>query len=91
MLIMKFVYNFANMNDVDTLYEKIQKADLKILLKDLSQFKASVHLGQPLAISNYLKGLDQFERLPTNFKNQHWDIKSTLGSKYVFPNFNVVS
>lgn len=91
MLIMKFVYNFANMNDVDTLYEKIQKADLKIPLKDLSQFKASVHLGQPLAISNYLKGLDQFERLPTNFKNQHWDIKSTLGSKYVFPNFNVVS
>ena len=30
MLIMKFVYNFANMNDVDILYEKIQEAHLKI-------------------------------------------------------------
>ena len=90
MLIMKFVYNFANMNDVDALYKKIQKVDLKIPLKDLNQFKESVHLGQPLAISNYLKGLDQFERLPTNFKNQHWDVKSTLGSKYVFFSFNRV-
>ena len=29
-------------------------------------------LGKPLATSDYLKGLDQFQRVPNNFNNEFW-------------------
>ena len=58
MLVMKFVYHFATMNDVEKLYDKIKDANLPVPMKDLDHFKSSLQLPQPLAISDYLKGIN---------------------------------
>ena len=50
---MKFVYNHANLNDVETLYNLVKKSNLKVPLKPIDQVKESVFLRQPLAISDY--------------------------------------
>ena len=50
---MKFVYNHANLNDVETLYNLVKKSNLKVPLKPIDQVKESVFLRQPLAIPDY--------------------------------------
>ena len=50
---MKFVYNHANLNDVETLYNLVKKSNLKIPLKPIDEVKESVFLRHPLAISDY--------------------------------------
>ena len=73
MLVMKFVYNFATMNDVEKLYDKIQDANLPVPMKELDQFKSSLQLPQPLAISDYLKGMNPGEKILDIFQNENWE------------------
>ena len=73
MLVMKFVYHFATMNDVEKLYDKIKDANLPVPMKDLDQFKSSLQLPQPLAISDYLKGMNPGEKILYMFQNENWD------------------
>ena len=58
MLIMKFIYYFADMQDVKTLYKQVEQADLMVPLKTFDQIKTSLDLPKPLAISNYLENLN---------------------------------
>ena len=73
MLVMKFVYHFGTMNDVEKLYDKIKDANLPVPMKDLDQFKSSLQLPQPLAISDYLKGMNPGEKILYMFQNENWD------------------
>ena len=73
MLVMKFVYHFGTMNDIEKLYDKIKDAKLPIPMKDLDQFKSSLQLPQPLAISDYLKGMNPGEKILYMFQNENWD------------------
>ena len=68
LFIMKFVYHYANMADVEGLYELVQQSNVNIPLKPLEQILATADLGQPLAISDYLKGLNPLDKLGYNFK-----------------------
>ena len=77
LFIMKFVYHYANMADVEGLYELVQQANLNIPMKPLEQILASADLGQPLAISDYLKGLNPLEKLGDNFKTKNSKVKKT--------------
>ena len=54
---MKFIYYFADMQDVKTLYKQVEQADLMVPLKTFDQIKTSLDLPKPLAISNYLENL----------------------------------
>ena len=72
LLVMKFVYNFANINDVKRLYEKVKKANSKIPMKTIDEVTSSVVLGHPLAVSDYLLGLDQYEKIPGSLNNTFW-------------------
>ena len=69
---MKFVYNFANLNDVKRLYGKVKKANPKIPMKTIEEVTGSVVLGHPLAISNYLLDLNQYENIPGTLNNTFW-------------------
>ena len=69
---MKIVYHFANHNDVETLYDLVKKANSKVPMKTIEEVKDSVVLGQPVAISDYLKDLNQYEKMPMTFDNEFW-------------------
>ena len=58
MLIMKFIYFFADMEDVRTLYNRVEQAGLMVQLKTFKQVETSLDLPKPLAISNYLENLN---------------------------------
>ena len=73
---MKFVYHHANIADVEGLYELVKQANLNIPLKPLEQILATTDLGQPLAISDYLKGLNPLDKLRDNF-NKNSNVKKT--------------
>ena len=69
---MKFVYGYANLNDVEILYDVVKRANSKIPMKPITQVKSSVVLGQPLAVSDYLLDLDQYAKVPGSFNNSFW-------------------
>ena len=69
LFIMKFVYHYANMADVEGLYQLVKQANLNIPMKPLEQVLATADLGQPLAISDYLKGLNPLDKLGNNVNN----------------------
>ena len=73
------------MKDVESLYQVVKKADLKIPLKGLDEVKASVSLRKPLAISDYLEGLNPYEPMTHDFKNEHWDEMATVDSSLIKP------
>ena len=72
MLVMKFVYHFATMNDVEKLYKMMKDANLPVPLKDLDQIKSTLQLPQPLAISDYLKDMNPGEKILEMFQNENW-------------------
>ena len=80
---MKFVYFYADMEDVKKLYQLVKQAHLKIPLKPFDQVQSSTVLGQPLAISNYLKGLNPLDKMGENFSNENWN-NSVLDQKTQF-------
>ena len=61
------------MNDVEKIYEMIKDANLPVPMKDLDQIKSSLQLPQPLAISDYLKGLNPGEKILDMFQNENWE------------------
>ena len=69
---MKFVYNFANLNDVKKLYGKVKKANSKLPMKTIDEVTGSVVLRHPLAVSDYLLDLNQYERVPGTLNNTFW-------------------
>ena len=69
---MKLVYHYANLNDVETLYDLVKKANSKFPMKSIEEVKASLVLGQPVAISDYLVDLNQYEMIPMTFENEFW-------------------
>lgn len=72
LLIMKFVYNYATLDDVEQLYNHVKAADLKIPMKSLEDVKSTIVIEQPLAISNHFEGLNQFDIIPQSFYNRFW-------------------
>ena len=80
---MKFVYHFANMDDVEKLYNIVKDADLKIPLKEYDDFKKGVFLGQPLVISDYLHAVDQFSTISQFHQDDFWEFNPNiyLGTK----------
>ena len=80
---MKFVYFYADMKDVKKLYHLVKQAKINIPLKPLDQIQTSTVLGQPLAISNYLKGLNPLDKMGENFNNENWN-NSVLKRKTKF-------
>ena len=71
------------MEDVKKLYQLVEQAQLKIPLKPFDQIQSSTVLGQPLAISNYLKGVNPLDKMGENFNNEHWN-NSVLERKTKF-------
>ena len=69
---MKFTYNYANLNDVETLYDVVKKAKVDYPMKTVTQVKDSVLLRQPFAISDYLVDVNPFQKMPLSFENQFW-------------------
>ena len=82
---MKFVYFYADMEDVKKLYHLVEQAQSSIPLKmkPFDQIQTSTVLGQPLAISNYLKGLNPLDKMGENFNNENWN-NSVLERKTQF-------
>ena len=60
---MKIVHHFANLNDVETLYDLVKKANSKVPMRTSEEVKDSVVLGHPIAISDYLVDLNKYEKL----------------------------
>ena len=81
---MKFVYNFANLNDVKRLYGKVKKANSKIPMKTIEEVTGSVVLGHPLAISNYLLDLNQYENIPGTLNNTFWSTDPFTPAKRIY-------
>lgn len=69
---MKFVYDFANLNDVKMLYGKVKKANSTIPMKTIDEVTRSAVLGHPLAVSDYLMDLNQYEKIPGTLNNTFW-------------------
>lgn len=69
---MKITYNYANLNDVETLYDVVKRAKVNYPMKSITQVKESVLLRQPVAISDYLTDLSPFHKMPMLFENQFW-------------------
>ena len=70
---MKFTYNYANLNDVEILYDIVKKAKVDYPMKNITQVKQSVLLRQPVAIFDYLVDLNPFQQMPMAFENQFWE------------------
>jgi hypothetical protein len=70
---MKFTYNYANLNDVEILYDGVKKAKVNYPLKNISQVKRSVLLRQPVAMSDYLVDVNPFQQMPLLFENRFWE------------------
>ena len=75
---MKFVNHFANLKDVNTLYNIVKDADLKIPVKEYEDFQKSVFLGQPLVISDYLNGVDQLGKVSRLHQDEHWEFNPAM-------------
>ena len=75
---MKFVYHFANMDDVEKLYNIVKDADLKIPMKKYDDFKKGVFLGQPLVISDYLHDVDQFSIVSQFHQDDFWEFNPII-------------
>ena len=84
LFVMKFVYHFANLNDVEILYEMVKKTNVKVPMKTIEEVKDSAVLGQPLAISDYLLDLNQYEPIPATFKNKFWTAHPNLTTIRVY-------
>ena len=72
MFIMKFVYFYADVQDVETLYNQVKKAGLMVPLKSFDEVRSTLQLSKPLAISNYLKYVDPSYKLQANSKVKDW-------------------
>lgn len=77
-LVMKFVNHFANMKDIKTLYNIVKDAHLKIPVKEYEDFRKSVFLGQPLVISDYLNGVDQFGKVSRLHQDEQWKFNPAM-------------
>ena len=75
---MKFVNHFANLKDVNTLYNIVKDADLKIPVKEYEDFRKSVFLGQSLVISDYLKGVDQLGKVSRLHQDEQWEFNPAM-------------
>ena len=81
---MKFVYNFANLDDVEILYDVVKKANSKIPMKPIHQVKGSVVLGHPLAVSDYLLDLDQYAKIPGSLNNTFWTPDPNIAARRIY-------
>ena len=84
LLIMKFVFNFANLDDVEILYDVVKKANSKIPMKPIHQVKGSVVLGHPLAVSDYLLDLDQYAKVPGSLNNTFWTPDPNIAARRIY-------
>ena len=88
---MKFVYHHANIADVEGLYEIVKQAKLNIPMKPLEQVLATADLGQPLAITDYLRGLNPLEKLGDNFFNKSSNFKKKTEFRPVLTDMGLCS
>ena len=58
---MKFVYHFADENDLKDLYKRVLNAGLMLPLKSFAVVKNTSNLLRPLAVSDYIKENDPLE------------------------------
>ena len=91
LFIMKFVYHHASMADVEALYDIVKQAKLNIPMKPLEEVLATADLGQPLAISDYLKGLNPLEKLGDNFINKSLNLRKTTKFRPVLTDMGLCS
>ena len=80
MLIMKFIYSFADMEDVKTLYNRVEQADLMVPLKTFNQIESSLDLPKPIAISNYLENLHPGNRFNQRISDDMGNWKGILAT-----------
>ena len=74
MFVMKFVYKFHDMEDVEELYHMTKRAGINLSMKSLDVVKNETVLPNPLAISDYLDLLDPKGKLgeSTQHKSFEW-------------------
>ena len=67
---MKFVYNFADEEDLLELYKATQFAEeLGLPLKPFSEIRSSAKLLRPIAVSDYLKDVNPMKRIDNPIAN----------------------
>ena len=79
---MKFTYAYANLIDVEILYDVVKKAKVNYPMKNITQVKRSVLLRQPVAISDYLVDLNPFQPMPLLFENRFWENEQAEVNSY---------
>lgn len=72
MVIMKIAYLYADVQDVENLYNQVKKAGLMVPLKTFDEIRSSLQLSKPLAISNYLKHVDPTYKLQASSYVKDW-------------------
>ena len=70
---MKFVYHYADHNDLKDLYKRTLNAGLKLPLKPFNAVKASQKLLRPIAVSDYVKENNPLEPIDDTMKKERYD------------------
>ena len=70
---MKIVHHFANLNDVETLYDLVKKANSKVPMRTSEEVKDSVVLPEASYRHFWLsRGLEQIWKTSMTFENEFW-------------------
>ena len=80
MFVMKFVYKFHDMDDVEELYHMTKRAGINLSMKPLDVVKNETVLPNPLAITDYLAFLDPKSALRETTKHKSWNGRKYLRS-----------
>ena len=74
MFVMKFVYHFHDMKDIEELYHLTKTASINLPMKRLEVVKNQTLLPNPLAITDYLANIDPKKDLHLQPKPRSWNI-----------------
>ena len=85
MFVMKFVYKFHDMEDVEELYHMTKRAGINLSMKPLDVVKNETVLPNPLAISDYLDLLDPKGKLGESTQHKSWNGRKYLRSSEFRP------
>ena len=80
MVVMKFVYKFYDMEDIEKLYHMTKSAGIKLSMKPLEVVTNETVLPNPLAITNYLDLLDPKATLGNATQHKSWEGRKYLRS-----------
>ena len=78
--IMKFVYHYADLNDLENLYRNVEKTGLPV--KQFDATKALSKVLRPLAVSDYLKDNEPLEPIEYETKREAFE-KTIQGTDFI--------